>query len=296
MAVNLSSSQLIEPSLLDDVKQIINREGLQRGSFKIEVTESLVMQYPERAAQILERLRELGVGLSCDDFGTGYSSLSSLRKLPFDTLKVDRSFISHEGREQRAEIILSSIITMGHDLGLAVVAEGIESQEQVNRLGELGCDYGQGFFIGKPITSRQVNDALAGLPYAFSAERTAISWLWERSQKDPPPEPRLRPMTGRDIVAPEDQLPQGEEQRREDASPAPLPPRRPSMKEAEETPAPEAGSSPDDDAAEPALDASEGPEESPLPVEAEHEEEPPPPAPRRRKGQRRAPVLGLAEE
>ena len=72
--------------------------------------------------------------------------------------------------------------------------------------------------------------------------------------------------------------------------------RRPSMKEAEETPAPEAGSSPDDDAAEPALDASEGPEESPLPVEAEHEEEPPPPAPRRRKGQRRAPVLGLAEE
>ena len=296
VAVNLSSSQLIEPSLLDDVKQIINREGLQRGSFKIEVTESLVMQYPERAAQILERLRELGVGLSCDDFGTGYSSLSSLRKLPFDTLKVDRSFISHEGREQRAEIILSSIITMGHDLGRAVVAEGIESQEQLNRLGELGCDYGQGFFIGKPITSRQVNDALAGLPYAFSAERTAISWLWERSQKDPPPEPRLRPMTGRDIVAPEDQLPQGEEQRREDASPAPLPPRRPSMKEAEETPAPEAGSSPDDDAAEPALDASEGPEESPLPVEAEHEEEPPPPAPRRRKGQRRAPVLGLAEE
>ena len=166
VAVNISSAQLIEPSLLDDVKQVIARENLQRGSFKIEVTESLVMQYPERAAQILERFGELGVGISCDDFGTGYSSLSSLRKLPFDTLKVDRSFIAADAQDQRSVIILDSIIAMAHALGLVIVAEGIENQDQVDRLGELGCDYGQGFFIGKPMTAKQVNDALAGLPYA----------------------------------------------------------------------------------------------------------------------------------
>jgi EAL domain-containing protein (putative c-di-GMP-specific phosphodiesterase class I) len=119
VAVNISSAQLIEPSLLDDVKQVLHREGLARGSFKIEVTESLVMQYPERAAQILERFRELGVGIGCDDFGTGYSSLSSLRKLPFDTLKVDRSFIAADAQDQRAVIILDSIIAMAHALGLA---------------------------------------------------------------------------------------------------------------------------------------------------------------------------------
>jgi diguanylate cyclase (GGDEF)-like protein len=263
LAVNLSSSQLIEPGLVDDIKQIINRESLLRGSLKIEVTESLVMQYPERAAQILERLKELGVGLSCDDFGTGYSSLSSLRKLPFDTLKVDRSFISEEGQEQRAGIILNAIIAMGHNLGLSVVAEGIENQEQVNRLGELGCDYGQGFFIGKPITAKQVNDALAGMPYAFSAGRTAITWLWERGQKDPPPEPRQRPVSGRES--------------------APEPPPAPAV-------ATERPSAPRPAAPEPELaDEPGAPAEEPA-AEAEAEP-PPPPAPRRRKGPRRAPVL-----
>jgi diguanylate cyclase (GGDEF)-like protein len=280
VAVNLSSSQLIEPSLLDEVKLIINREGLLRGSFKIEVTESLVMQYPERAVQILERLRELGVGLSCDDFGTGYSSLSSLRKLPFDTLKVDRSFISQEGQEQRAGIILSSIIAMGHDLGLSVVAEGIESQEQVNRLGELGCDYGQGFFIGKPITARQVNDALAGLPYAYSSGRTAITWLWERGQKDPPPEPRHGPLSGRDMTAPEETATPDRQEK------APEPPALVLLPLA--------------DAGEPAPGFAESEAEPITPVEmpAEpeaapptSEDQPPPPAPRRRKGQRRPPVL-----
>jgi hypothetical protein len=161
------------------------------------------MEYPERATQILERFRELGVGLSCDDFGTGYSSLSSLRKLPFDTLKVDRSFIAPEAQDHRAVVILQSIIAMGHDLGLAIVAEGIENQDQVDRLGELGCDFGQGFFIGKPLSAKQVNDALAGLPYAHTSGRTAITWLWERAIKDPPPEPALRRVTAKDVRRPE---------------------------------------------------------------------------------------------
>jgi diguanylate cyclase (GGDEF)-like protein len=199
VAVNVSSAQLIEPDLLDDVKQIIAREGVIRGSFKLEVTESLVMQYPERAAQLLERFREQGVGLACDDFGTGYSSLSSLRKLPFDTLKVDRSFIAADAQDQRAIVILDSIIAMGHALGLTIVAEGVETQDQVDRLGSLDCDYGQGYFIGRPLTAKQVSESLAGMPYASSAGRTAITWLWERAQKDPPPAPRQRRVTAQEI-------------------------------------------------------------------------------------------------
>jgi diguanylate cyclase (GGDEF)-like protein/PAS domain S-box-containing protein len=202
VAVNVSSSQLIEPGLIDDIKLIIGRDNLARGSFKIEVTESLVMQYPERAQQILERFRELGIGLSCDDFGTGYSSLSSLRKLPFDTLKVDRNFIGPEAGDGRASVILQAIIGMGHALGLAIVAEGIETQEQVDRLGQLGCDYGQGYLIGKPLTAKQVSDALAGLPYARSSGRTAITWLWERGLKDSSPQPKRMRVTAEDLPKP----------------------------------------------------------------------------------------------
>ena len=276
VAVNISSAQLIEPSLLDDVKQVIARENLQRGSFKIEVTESLVMQYPERAAQILERFGEQGVGISCDDFGTGYSSLSSLRKLPFDTLKVDRSFIAADAQDQRAVIILDSIIAMGHALGLAIVAEGIENQDQVDRLGGLGCDYGQGFFIGKPMTARQVNDALAGLPYASTSGRTAITWLWERALKDPPPVPTLRRVTAEDI-----------EESRAAANPkpvvlAPVPPikiRAPIAQQvsaAVETPIAESAAAP-----------------APVVNVPEMDDPAPPPAPRRRKKKRRAPVLDV---
>jgi diguanylate cyclase (GGDEF)-like protein/PAS domain S-box-containing protein len=261
VAVNISSSQLIEPSLIDDVKQIIGRENLARGSFKIEVTESLVMQYPERAQQILERFRELGVGLSCDDFGTGYSSLSSLRKLPFDTLKVDRNFIGPEAEDERASVILQAIIGMGHALGLTIVAEGIERQEQVDRLGELGCDYGQGFFIGKPLTAKQVSDALAGLPYARSSGRTAITWLWERGLKDPPPLPKLIRVTAEDL---------------------PKPPPPPVV------PAPEASET-SETAAETAADTTE--------AQTAGEEQMPPPAPRQRKRQRRVSLLeDLPEE
>jgi EAL domain-containing protein (putative c-di-GMP-specific phosphodiesterase class I) len=199
VAVNISSSQLIEPGLLDDIKQVISREGLVRGTLKIEVTESLVMQYPERAAQILERFRESGIGLSCDDFGTGYSSLASLRRLAFDTLKVDRNFIAPEAEDDRASIILQSIVAMGHALGLAIVAEGIENQEQVDRLGELGCDFGQGYFIGRPLLAKQISDALTAMPYARSSGRTTISWLWERALKDPGPEARLMRVTSDDL-------------------------------------------------------------------------------------------------
>jgi hypothetical protein len=147
------------------------------------------MEQPELACQILQRLKELGVGLSCDDFGTGHSSLSSLRKLPFDTLKVDRSFVAPDATDRRAAVILEAVVAMAHAMGLTIVAEGIENQEQVDRLGVLDCDLGQGFFIGRPMTAKQVTEALVGLPYTASRGRTAITWLWERAAKDPAPAP-----------------------------------------------------------------------------------------------------------
>ncbi len=199
VAVNISSAQLIETDLIEDIKLVLHREGVRRETLKIEVTESIIMQYPERAEQILERLRELGVGLACDDFGTGYSSLASLRRLPFDTLKVDKSFVNLEGQNERAEIILDAIVGMAHAMGLTIVAEGIESQEQVDRLGAIDCDYGQGYFIGRPMTAKQVSEALAGLPYASASGRTAITWLWERAAKDPLPEAVAEEVTAENI-------------------------------------------------------------------------------------------------
>lgn len=309
VAVNISASQLIEPGLVDDVKQIIGREGLLRGSFKIEVTESLVMQYPEQAMQILERFRELGVGLSCDDFGTGHSSLASLRKLPFDTLKVDRSFISPDAQDHRAFTILRSIIAMGRALDLTIVAEGIETQEQVDRLGALGCDLGQGYFIGKPLTAKQVNDALAGLPYAQSASgRTALTWLWERGAKEAPPEPKLRRVTGADLGTPVRRKPATPPRRRgvpalqeERAEPVLKDvPALPPFAEAGQVPEPEAIASNSDIAENPETAAAEpqGAEPDVLQDEAArvaadplHDDDMPPPAPRRRKRFRRVPVL-----
>ncbi len=148
VAVNISSLQLIDADLVDDVKAVLHREGVKRGTLKLEITESIVMQSPERAGQILERLKQFGIGLACDDFGTGYSSLSSLRLLPFDTLKLDKSFIAPGAGGERAAVILEAIVAMAHGLGLGIVAEGIENQTQVDRLAGLGCDFGQGYFIG----------------------------------------------------------------------------------------------------------------------------------------------------
>jgi diguanylate cyclase (GGDEF)-like protein len=305
VAVNISSAQLIEPSLLDDVKQIIARESLLRGSLKIEVTESLVMQYPDRAAQILERFRELGVGLSCDDFGTGYSSLASLRKLPFDTLKVDRSFVSPDAQDHRAATILQSIIAMGHALDLTIVAEGIETQEQVDRLGGLGCDLGQGYFIGRPLTAKQVSDALAGLPYAPSATgRTAITWLWERGAKDPPPEAKLRRVTGADLGTPA-KRPSTRTPRRRGAAEAPEQRTEPVFDTVlQAAPATGATPGPEGPAKEIVLQAPASATGALLPPpqgEAEQAaatgtapNDVPPPAPRRRKRFRRVPVLADA--
>lgn len=145
VAVNLSTGEIDRPDLVADVARIRDETGLPPGCFKLEVTESDVMRDPDRAAVILDDLRGAGAALALDDFGTGFSSLSYLTRLPFDTLKIDRYFVRTMATNEGSAKIVSSVVKLGRDLELEVVAEGVENAGMARQLLALGCDYGQGF-------------------------------------------------------------------------------------------------------------------------------------------------------
>jgi diguanylate cyclase (GGDEF)-like protein len=157
--VNLSARQCMQPDLLRDVTQILAETGLPAERLKLEITEGIVLENSDEVASILNALRALGVQLGLDDFGMGYSGLSYLQRFPFQTLKIDRSFVNGMEEAGNAEII-RAIVSMAYGLNMNVTAEGVETPEQVARLKELACESGQGFYFSKPLTRDDASEVL----------------------------------------------------------------------------------------------------------------------------------------
>ncbi|WP_246197140.1 putative bifunctional diguanylate cyclase/phosphodiesterase [Cytobacillus depressus] len=151
VSVNVSAYQFQQPSFLDDVKQALSESQLKPQYLTLELTESTMLTNIEYSISIMKELQKIGVKVSIDDFGTGYSSLSYLKELPINTLKIDRSFINNLRVDTYDIAIVKAIITMGHGLEVKVVAEGVETKEQIDLLKELNCHYAQGFYIHKPL-------------------------------------------------------------------------------------------------------------------------------------------------
>lgn len=164
IAVNLSSKQFLQLDLVEQVNGILQETGLETSSLKLEITESVVMENPEEATVMLERLKALGVQLTIDDLGTGYSSLSRLQSLPVSRLKIDQSFVSQIGPEGDNAEIVEAIIMLAHQLGMAVTAEGVETAAQLTKLKELKCEEGQGYFFSPPLTPQAAQKLIAAAP------------------------------------------------------------------------------------------------------------------------------------
>jgi c-di-GMP-specific phosphodiesterase len=164
-SVNLSTGEIDRPNLVADVSALIRKTGLPPRALKLEITESDIMRDPEHAAVILRQLRVAGAGLSLDDFGTGFSSLSYLTRLPFDTLKIDRYFVRTMGTNEGSAKIVRSVVNLGRELSLEVVAEGVENATMAEALQDLGCDYGQGFGYAPALSPQEaevyLNEAYA---------------------------------------------------------------------------------------------------------------------------------------
>ena len=151
VAVNISGRNLTDTRLVDSLREMIATQGIDPGLLEIELTESALINHPQRAIENLEKLGELGIKIAIDDFGTGYSSLSYLKKLPLNTLKIDRSFVKDMLTDDSDSVIVDSTINLAHNFSLIVVAEGVEDQETMNGLDAKSCDQAQGFFIARPM-------------------------------------------------------------------------------------------------------------------------------------------------
>jgi diguanylate cyclase (GGDEF)-like protein/PAS domain S-box-containing protein len=161
MSVNLSAKQFSQRDLVEKVAATLRDSGLDPRHLKLEITESALLDDPGAAHDMLRQLKEFGIQIQMDDFGTGYSSLGSLHRLPIDALKVDRSFVSRMGEEGGAAALVRTIAVLAQGLGLAVIAEGVETRAQMDAVREMGCQYAQGFFISRPVDAAGIRAILA---------------------------------------------------------------------------------------------------------------------------------------
>ncbi len=169
VAVNISGVQLRQPGLLQRIQDLLANYGLESHHLEIELTESTLVNTQERSLAVLQQIKEQGIPVSMDDFGTGYSSLAYLKSIPLSCVKIDRSFIQGIGQNESAEKLIASIVSMAHELDLEVVAEGIETQPQADYLTQLGCEYLQGYHLGRPAPAQEAADYLHTEPDVSSA-------------------------------------------------------------------------------------------------------------------------------
>jgi diguanylate cyclase (GGDEF)-like protein len=174
VSVNVSAAQLRDESLLEDVRAALADSGLAPASLVLEVTETQFMADPEAAGAVLRAVKELGVGVAIDDFGTGYSSLGQLERLPVDIIKVDRELVDGACDQAEHAALLGAVVEIADSLGLATIAEGIETPEQLRRLRELHFPLGQGFLFSRPVPSRAVGTLLASWPAREPGARPAL--------------------------------------------------------------------------------------------------------------------------
>jgi diguanylate cyclase (GGDEF)-like protein/PAS domain S-box-containing protein len=169
VSVNVSGRQLTERRLIDDLRAALAEAALPGANLVLEITESTLIESPERMRETLQELLAMGVGVELDDFGTGYSSLTLLHHFPGDKLKIDRSFVATLAEREESEFIVRSIVWLAHSLGLRVIAEGIDRPDQIDTLRALGCEYGQGFYFARPLPAAELEEFLT---------RSAVAPSW----------------------------------------------------------------------------------------------------------------------
>ncbi|MCW8885083.1 MAG: EAL domain-containing protein, partial [Motiliproteus sp.] len=156
VSINVSPQQLLRRDLNQDVSNALNETQIPAQLLDLEITESCLIEEPDTITATLHQLRDLGISISMDDFGTGYSSLSLLKRIPLDNLKIDRSFVDGTPDDKNDAELVSTIILMAHNLGLNIIAEGVENSRQLDYLATLNCDQVQGFYFSKPLPAQQI--------------------------------------------------------------------------------------------------------------------------------------------
>ncbi|MFY9905534.1 MAG: EAL domain-containing protein, partial [Terriglobales bacterium] len=165
----ITSREFAQPDLASGIRKCLEQTGVDPSCLRLEIIETIAMGDTEKSGHVLAQLKALGIRLSIDDFGTGYSSLSRLRRIPVDTLKIDRAFISHMDSDPESREIVRIIIMLAHNLGLQVVAEGTETKEHITLLQQLSCEMAQGYLFSRPADAEAMAKLLAGQPGARSA-------------------------------------------------------------------------------------------------------------------------------